>query len=157
MDIMWKGEVVAIYITPEQGERVVPREEVRAVPGKGLEGDRYYRQALEHPEKIKPDQQLTFVEIEALEALQAEQGIDLTHGETRRNIVTRGVPLNHLVGHTFQVGEVTVRGLRLCEPCTYLENHTAPGVLRALLHRAGLRAEVLTGGLIRVGDVMKEV
>jgi len=74
----------------------------------------------------------------------------------RRNVVTRGVPLNHLVGREFQIGAVRLRGTRLCEPCAYLEGLTLPGVLAGLIHRGGLRAEIVTGGTIRVEDAITE-
>jgi MOSC domain-containing protein YiiM len=80
----------------------------------------------------------------------------LDPGATRRNIVTRGVPLKHLVGQQFRVGDVTLRGLRLCEPCAHLERLSHPGVREALIHRGGLRAQILTDGTIRVGDSIRE-
>jgi 8-oxo-dGTP diphosphatase len=93
--------------------------------------------------------------MEAIEALQAK-GILPSSGYTRRNVVTRGVPLNHLVGRTFLIGEVLLRGTRLCEPCSYLETMTQKGVLKELIHRGGLRADILTDGAMRVGDTVKQ-
>ena len=92
------------------------------------------------------------MEMEAFEGLARERNIALKPGETRRNLVTRGVPLNHLVGKEFQVGDVRLVGIRLCEPCHYLEEMTTKGVLAGLIPRGGLRANVLTSGIIRVGD-----
>jgi len=77
-------------------------------------------------------------------------------GDARRNIVTRDVPLNHLVGREFQIGDVKLQGLRLCEPCSHLESLTGLPVIKSLRHRGGLRAQILTQGIIRVGDAIKE-
>ena len=89
---------------------------------------------------------------EALEALFAETGIELSAAESRRNVLTRGVDLNALVGRRFRVGEVECEGIELCEPCSHLEGLTKPGVLRGLVHRGGLRAAIHRGGEIAVGD-----
>jgi MOSC domain-containing protein YiiM len=131
---------------------MVPVREVRAVAGKGLEGDRYFNHTGTYSKKLGSDREVTLIEIEAIEALKRDHRIELESGASRRNIVTRGVPLNHLVGQEFQVGEVTLRGIRLCEPCAHLERLSQKGVLRGLIHRGGLRAQILTGGTIRVGN-----
>jgi MOSC domain-containing protein YiiM len=125
--------------------------EVLAVPGVGLEGDRY---ALKQGTffKPEPDFELTLIEAEAVEAAQLEHGLKLVPGDARRNLVIRGVSLNPLVGHEFQIGNVRVRGIRLCEPCSHLQALTGQPVIRALPHRAGLRAQILSEGPIRVGD-----
>src|SRR5438105_12559021 len=95
-------------------------EAVRAVPGQGLEGDRYFfRQGTYY--KPQPDRELTLIEAEAIEAMKTELNVDYGLGDSRRNVVTRGVPLNHLVGKEFMIGEVKMRGLRLCEPCGHLQ------------------------------------
>ncbi|MGH7423278.1 MAG: MOSC domain-containing protein, partial [Candidatus Methylomirabilales bacterium] len=103
-------------------------KEVRAIPGKGLEGDRYFTQTGTYSKKPRLDREVTLIEVEAIEALAREYKIALEPGAARRNIVTRGVPLNHLVGREFRVGDVTVRGLRLCEPCAHLERLSHSGV-----------------------------
>ena len=131
-------------------------EQVRAVAAKGLEGDRYFL-GLGSFWKPKPDYEVTLIEIEALEALQRDYGVALVPAEARRNIVTRGVALNHLVGREFQVGEAILRGLRLCEPCAHLERLTRTDVIRGLTHRGGLRAQILIGGTITVGDGVEQV
>jgi MOSC domain-containing protein YiiM len=95
---------------------------------------------------------VTLIEIEAIEALGRDYDTDLAPGLSRRNIVTRGVALNHLVEREFKVGPVTLRGTRLCEPCSHLEKLTRQGVMRGLVHRGGLRAEIVIGGMIRIGD-----
>lgn len=152
---MWQGVVAAIYIAPAAGQPTVPVNEVRAVPGKGLEGDRYFSQAGFYSDRPGPFREVTLIEIEAIEALRRDHQIELEPGDSRRNIVTRGVPLNHLVGREFRVGEVRLRGIRLCEPCSHLAGLTQPGVLPALVHRGGLRAQILTEGMIRLGDTIE--
>jgi MOSC domain-containing protein YiiM len=126
--------------------------EAHAVVGKGLEGDRYFSQIGTYSNHPGLGRDVTLIEIEAIEALKRDYGIELALGDSRRNIVTSGVPLNHLVGQNFKVGEVTLRGIRLCEPCSHMEKLSAKGVLRGLIHRGGLRAEIMTGGTIRVED-----
>lgn len=147
-----RGTVVSIHIAPSGGARLAAVQEVRAVPGKGLEGDRYFLETGTYSNKPGPDREVTLVESEAQEALKRDYGIALEPGSTRRNIVTQGVALNHLVGREFRVGEARLRGIRLCEPCTHLEELTQKGVRPGLVHRGGLRAQILAGGLIRAGD-----
>jgi len=153
---MSKGNVAYIFIAPQAGEQTQSVEEVHAVPGKGLEGDRYFVQQGHFSRKPGPDRQVTLIEAEAIEALQREAGITLSPGEARRNLVTRGAPLNHLVDKQFRVGEVTLRGIRLCEPCEHLEQMTQAGVRSGLVHRGGLRAEIISEGVIRVGDAIEK-
>ncbi|MFQ5914963.1 MAG: MOSC domain-containing protein [Nitrospinota bacterium] len=130
--------------------------EVRAVAGRGLDGDRYFEGTGKYSKKPGPGRHVTLIESETLEALKRETGIDLKPDWCRRNILTGGVPLNHLVDREFRVGEVKLRGVRLCEPCAYLEKLTGlRGVRKALVHRGGLRAQILSDGLIRVGDVVE--
>jgi len=148
----WNGQVMAIQITSSAGEKMVSIREVKAIAGKGLEGDRYLSERGKFSDKPGPARQLTLIELEAIEALQREDSIELTPLESRRNIVTRGVPLNHLVNKRFRLGDVVARGVKLCEPCEYLEEVTQKKVISGLTHRGGLRAEILQGGIIRVGD-----
>ncbi|MBN1146233.1 MAG: MOSC domain-containing protein [Anaerolineales bacterium] len=154
---MGKAEIVSIFIARTGSGPVESVAQVRAVPGKGLEGDRYFSEQGHFSHKPGPDRQATLIEIEALEALQREKGIALTPGEVRRNLVTRGVALNHLVGVQFKVGEAILKGIRLCEPCEHLEQMTQEGVRSGLIHRGGLRAEIVSAGAIRVGDVIEEI
>ena len=153
---MGQGRVVSIHIAPGAADAMSTVEQVRAVAAKGLEGDRYFL-ALGTFWKPKPDYEVTLIEIEALEALERDYGVALLPAETRRNIVTRGVALNHLVGREFKVGEAVLRGLRLCEPCAHLERLTHREVIRGLTHRGGLRAQILIGGTIKVGDRVEQV
>ncbi len=154
---MGNGTVVSLHIASAARAPLKSVAEVHARPGKGLEGDRYFEEVGTHSGKpgargAPPAREVTLIELEAIEALKRDYGIELDPGESRRNIVTRGVPLNHLVGREFRVGDVTLRGIRLCEPCAHLEELTRRGVLRGLVHRGGLRAQILTDGAIRVGD-----
>jgi MOSC domain-containing protein YiiM len=140
------GRVDAIYLVASHGARAVPSQRAAAVPGRGLRGDRHFRPAATR------GHDLTLIEAEAIEGLAADTGIELAPGESRRNVVTRGVALNELVGRRFRVGEVECRGEELCEPCRHLQSLTQPGVLRGLVHRGGLCAELLTEGELCVGD-----
>jgi MOSC domain-containing protein YiiM len=152
---MFEGTILSINIALSAEAPMTSVDEARAVPGKGLEGDRYYvRQGTYY--KPQPDRELTLVEAEAIEAFRDDFKIDFDLSATRRNLVTRGVPLNHLVGKEFWIGEVKARGLRLCEPCSHLQKLTHPKVLPGLVHRGGLRAQILTEGVIRVGEKVSE-
>ena len=152
---MWTGVVESIYIAPAAKEPPQSVEQVQAIPGVGLDGDRY---ALKQGTffKPQPDFELTLIEAEAVEAAKREYQVELATGAARRNVVTRDVPLNHLVGKEFRIGDVRVRGIRLCEPCDHLQRLTGLPVVKSLRHRGGLRAQILTGGLIRVGDRVSE-
>ncbi len=151
---MSTGTVESIYIAPVATATSVSVKEVLAIPGAGLEGDRYAsgKGTFSKPE---PDYELTLIEAEAMEALKRDYGVELAPGESRRNLVTRGVALNHLVGRDFQIGEVKARGIRLCEPCDHLQRVTGRELIKGLRHRGGLRAQILTQGTIRIGDSVR--
>lgn len=152
---MWQGTVVSIQIAREAAGPMATLEHVEAVAGKGLVGDRYFHQAGTYSGRPGSGRQLTLIEAEAIEAIAREAGIDIPPAASRRNLTTRGVPLNHLVGRRFRVGDIVLEGTRLSEPCAHLEGLTKPGVLKALVHRGGLRADIVVGGVIRVGDVVR--
>lgn len=139
--------VATAHVLPEQVERV------QVLAGQGPRGDRNF--ASEPVERKGKD--LTLIEAEGLEALQAEAGIELSHEESRRNVLTRGVRLNGLVGRRFLVGDVECIGVVLNEPCNHLETLTRPGVLKGLVHRGGLRANVVRSGTIAIGDEICEL
>jgi len=152
---MFEGTVISLNVARSAEAPMESVDEVRAVPGKGLEGDRYFfKQGTFY--KPQPDRELTLIEAEAIEALRNEFQVEYDLSASRRNVVTRGVPLNHLVGKEFWIGEVKALGLRLCEPCAHLQRLTHPKVLPGLVHRGGLRAQILTEGTIRVGETVKE-
>ena len=138
--------VEAIHLGAERVPELWTVEETSAVAGKGLEGDRHF-----HEEGAAPGQALTLVEAEVVE------GAGLAPGETRRQLTVRGVRLNDLIGKRFRVGEVECYGVELCEPCSHLEALTRPGIIKELAHRAGINADIVSGGVIRVGDAVSEV
>src|SRR5215218_7462820 len=142
-------ELIALAAEAEGPMKEVSAAE--AMAGRGLLGDRYERQAgtFSNPKGVGYD--LTLVEAEALEELSAK-GVELSPIEARRNIVVRGIALDELIGRRFRIREVECYGQRRCEPCSHLERLTQPGVLRGLVHRGGLRADILSGGKIRTGD-----
>jgi MOSC domain-containing protein YiiM len=148
---MWNGRVDSIHIAAAAKAPMQAVDQVVAVPGVGLEGDRY---ALKTGTfyKPQPEFELTLIEAEAIEAILREYKIAMTVGAARRNVVTRGVPLNHLVGREFNIGPVKIRGIRLCEPCSHLEAITGLPLIKGLRHRGGLRAQILTQGVIQVGS-----
>ena len=152
---MWQGKVESIHVADKAQAPTRVVESVSAIPGAGLDGDRYARQQGTFS-KPEPDYELTLIEAEAIEALKRDYNVDLLPGNARRNIVTRRVPLNHLVGREFRIGDVRIRGLRLCEPCSHLESLIGKPVIKGLRHRGGLRAQILTSGRIHVGDIVSE-
>lgn len=150
---MTTGKVLYIYTVPTAGAELQPCDSVLAVPGKGLEGDRYAElRGSWSEDKVTPDREVTLIEIENIEGLTTDYGIDLHPSQFRRNIVTQGISLNELVDSEFRVGDVKMRGIRLCEPCTYLEGLTVKGLVKALVHKGGLRAQLLSEGTIHVDD-----
>jgi MOSC domain-containing protein YiiM len=148
------GIVEGIYIAPARGEPTEFVGEIHVIPGKGIEGDRYFYQPGTRDVYSKPGQELTLIEIESIEAICQEEGIQITPDQTRRNSVTRGVSLNDLVGCVFNVGNIQLRGIRLCEPCNYLANRTDPRILHSMAHRGGLRAEIISDGIIHLNDAI---
>jgi MOSC domain-containing protein YiiM len=147
------AQVVEILIAESPTAPALPQRSVWAVPGRGLRGDRYFGGAgtfSPHPQK--PDFEITLIQREHIEVFSRSSGIPFTSADARRNLVTYGVDLNGLVAREFRVGAVLMRGIRLCEPCSYLAKQTAPEVLRGLVHKGGLRAQILSEGEIRVGD-----
>ena len=149
---MTGARVTAIYLRPEKGGPVERVEVARAGAGQGLEGDHHWSAAGSVEREGKD---ITFIAAEELERLTAEDGIELQDWEPRRNVVTHGIDLNGLVGKRFTVGEVECVGRLLCEPCTTFARRTHPGVLKALVHRAGLRADIVAGGSLNVGDPIR--
>jgi MOSC domain-containing protein YiiM len=141
------GHVEAITVRETSESPAGAVERARLVSGRGLEGDRYYAAA-----GAGPGEALTLIASEALEGLEADTGIRLSAADSRRQVLTRGIDLNMLVGREFTVGGVRCLGVELCEPCAHLQAVTQDGVLSGLVHRGGLRADVLTDGEVAVGD-----
>jgi MOSC domain-containing protein YiiM/ADP-ribose pyrophosphatase YjhB (NUDIX family) len=146
------GVVEAIHVAAAAAEPVREVEAARAMAGVGLEGDRYALGRGHYSPDRRVSRDLTLIEAEVIEDLARNHGIQLAPGETRRNVTTRGIRLNDLLGHRFWVGEVLCEGTRLCEPCQYLTELTGKPLLHALVHRGGLRADIVRGGWIRRGD-----
>jgi MOSC domain-containing protein YiiM len=147
-----RGVVLSIHITAGGGEPMRSVDRIRAIAGVGLEGDRYALRSGHYSGDPNVDRQVTLIEVEEIEALEEGSRIVLAPGETRRNVTTRGIRLNDLVGRRFRIGDVDCEGTRLCEPCQYLTDLVGKPVLAPLVHRAGLRARILTDGEITAGD-----
>jgi MOSC domain-containing protein YiiM len=145
-----EGRVEGIFVTSVHGELPAPVERIRALAGRGLEGNRYFYGDGTAP----PGRAVTLIAAEAVEAMEREHGISIHPAESRRNVVTRGIDVNALVGKRFMIGEVECEGVELCEPCLHLQSLTKPGVIKGLVHRGGLNADILTDGEISVGDAV---
>jgi MOSC domain-containing protein YiiM len=154
---MEQGTIISIHVAKTGGAPMESIAHALVVAGRGLQGDRYYEKLGTFSNHPGSGREVTLIESEALEALKRDYGVDLEPAQARRNIVTRAVALNHLVGREFTVGEARLRGTRLCDPCAHLESLTTRAVLRGLIHRGGLRADVVSGGMIRVGDSIAEL
>ena len=144
------GIVEVLSVAASAGEPARLLQEVRALAGRGLEGDRHVTGRGTFPSG-SPGSALTMIEAEVCESFDPP----LEPSDHRRNVVTRGIDLNALVGRDFSIGEVRCRGMRLCEPCTVVQRYAGRPVLRALVHRGGLRADILADGEIRVGDPVR--
>jgi hypothetical protein len=153
--VLLTGTVEQLAIAPaaEAGMQVVTA--ARAVAGRGLEGDRYARGAGTFSPRAghRPGYELTLIAAEVVDELTARDAT-LDFAATRRNVLTRGLDVNALVGRDFRIGDVRCRGLRLAEPCAHLERLAGPGLLRPLISRGGVRADILTDGDVRVGDTV---
>lgn len=150
------GTVEAIYITSSAGKPMQPLWEAEAIAGQGLAGDRYLEGTGYYSNRPLADgsREITLIEAEELEKLERETGIHLDPSESRRNVLTRSISVNDLIGRQFRIGEITCEGIRICEPCTYLEKLTGKRVMRPLVHKGGLRARIVFGGTVRVGDAI---
>jgi MOSC domain-containing protein YiiM len=147
----WRGTVVGIFVAPEPAADMVSLPEVRALADRGLVGDRFLRDSWSVVNRS--DKAVSLIESEVLELAAKELGVESIADKTRRNIVTRGVPLVELLHREFTVGGVRMRGIRLFEPCGHLVKVTKmPGIFSALHHRSGLKAAILADGMISVGD-----
>lgn len=148
------GTVEAIYVAPSAGEPMQPLPEVEAIAGQGLAGDRYREGTGYYSNRPLADgsREITLIEAEVLEKLARGSGVRLDPSESRRNVLTRSIRVNDLIGERFHIGEVVCEGIRICEPCTYLEKLTGKRVMRPLVHEGGLRARIVCGGTVKVGD-----
>jgi len=156
-----RGTVEAVYVAPDSGDPMRAVDAVEAVAGRGLRGDRYFREQglYDRREELPEGTDVSLIGAEALAAVAETYDLDVDPGETRRNVLTRDVPLNHLVDREFRVGEATFVGRRLCEPCSYMAGladvDDAEGAVEALTHRGGLNADIVESGEVAVGDVVE--
>jgi MOSC domain-containing protein YiiM len=145
-----------ILIAASPSHSMVEVDHVMAIPGKGLVGDRYFEgNGTFSPQPQKPDFEVTLMELEQIESFAKSSQLLFTAFQARRNLIVQGVDLNACVGKEFQIGSVRFRGIRLCEPCNYLAKITFPEVLPGLVHKGGLRAQILCEGVLRRGDAFK--
>ncbi len=142
-------QIEHIFVGRKRGGELIAVTEISALAGQGLAGDRYCTT----DNQADPSRQLTLIEAEEIEAYARTSGNSFDYASARRNVVTRAVRLNPLVGKTFLVGDVLLRGTELCEPCAGLEAQTHPGLVKAWVHKAGLNCEILTDGTLRVGAI----
>jgi MOSC domain-containing protein YiiM len=149
----WQGKVAEIYVAPQSAGEMVSIPEVRAFADRGLEGDRFFRDSWNAVSRS--DKAVSLIEDEVLQLAAKELGMESIANLTRRNIVTRGVPLIELLGREFTLGGARMRGIRLFEPCGHLVKVTKlPGIFKVLEHRSGLKAAILSDGVIRIGDAV---
>lgn len=153
------GEVVAIHVASGAGAPMHELSAAEAFAGEGLDGDRY-REGIGFYSATPTDpgaRELTLIEAESLDAILSETGIILDPAEHRRNITTRAIALDPLIGQRFRIGDVICEGVRSCPPCTHLEDVTGKKVMKPLIHRGGIRARIVEGGWIRVGDSIQQI
>ncbi len=151
---MRAGTVVAIQIARGAAAPMEQLTEARLIPGRGIEGDRYADAVGTYSAKAGTGREVTLIEEEAVAAVRRDYGITIEPADTRRNIVTRGISLSHLVDREFRAGTALLRGRRLCEPCTHVEEVSGKRIRAALVHRGGLRADIVVEGVVRVGDTV---
>ena len=149
---MFQGTLLGIFTAPSSGEPMVEHAQIAATVACGLAGDRYATDVARHPRGYTKIRHVTLLEEETVAALARDHDIVVTPIQLRRNLVTRGVPLNHLIGRRFRVGEVVLEGTELAEPCQYLADLLGVAVLKPLIHRGGIRAAIVVGGTLRAGD-----
>ena len=150
------GSVLAIGVSAEAGGELHSVDVATLVAGQGIVGDRYYRRSGTFSEKLKKskDWEVTLIEQEEVERFNGQQGTAFAAISFRRNIVTTGVRLNDLVGIRFRVGDAVLDGVRLCEPCAHLGRQIGFDVVKSMVHRAGLRARIVSGADVRPGDLV---
>lgn len=148
----WTGRLETIHIAEAASVEMEELSSANLIAGRGVEGDRYLLGNGTYSHKPAPDRQVTLIEQETLEALRRDHGVDFTPDETRRNLMTLAVPLNHLVGRHFRVGKTVLLGGRLNKPCKYLDELLGKELFSLLLYRSGLNCEIIEGGTIRPGD-----
>jgi MOSC domain-containing protein YiiM len=149
---LWSGWAEALHLAPRSFLPMKSVPILKLIEGVGIEGDRYARGEGFYSDRPEEGRQVTLFEAETLEALLRDHKIKLEASDHRRNITTRGVPLNHLVGRKFRVGDAILEGTRLSTPCRHIEQITGQEIFTLLINRSGLHARILTGCLVFVGD-----
>lgn len=148
------GTIEHIYMASEASKPMVSRLEAEVIAGFGIEGDRYANKTGTYSKNPTPGRHVTLIEAEVIEDIAQRLGIPLAPHDTRRNVTTRGIELNPLVGKKIQLGAVVLDVIRFCDPCAYLQTLVGRPVLKPLVDRAGIRCDVVTGGTIYVGDTI---
>jgi MOSC domain-containing protein YiiM len=154
---MFRGTLVAIFTSPASGEPMIDRPRVEATAACGLEGDRYAKDVARHGRGYTKVRSVTLIEEETVAALARDHAIDVAPILLRRSLLTRGVPLAHLIGERFRVGRVVLEGTELAEPCQYLADLIGKPVRAPLRHRGGIRAEIVEGGELCAGDEITSI
>jgi MOSC domain-containing protein YiiM len=151
------GTIEHIHIAHEASSPMMALSEAEVIAGQGIKGDRYASKVGHYSADARPGRHITLIEAEVIEEIAQVRGIPFAPHESRRNITTRGIRLNPLVGKTLHLGPVVLHVVRLCEPCVYLQELLGRPVLEPLVNRGGIRCDVVSGGIIRVGDPIKVV
>jgi len=152
---MWQGDLLHIHVASMASAAMEAISETTLIAGVGIEGDRYATGRGTYSKRPHIDRQVTLIEVEVLEAIARDRGIELAPQEHRRNLTTRGVALGHLVGQYFHVGGCVLYGGRLNVPCLYLENLLGKKVFKPLINRSGLNCRIIVGGVIRTHDPIR--
>jgi len=149
-----KGIVRNIFISDSAGAQMHEIKTASLEAGKGIKGDRYYKGNGTFSEMLKgkPLSELSLIEIEQVDYFNEKYSQSLSYSDLRRNIITQGINLNNLVGKTFTIGDTTLKGIKLCEPCSHLAETVCSLVLPHMIGRGGLRAQILSSGTIRSND-----
>jgi MOSC domain-containing protein YiiM len=150
--MIWQGELLHIHVASTASAAMEELTTATLIPGTGIDGDRYATGLGTYSKRPHIDRQVTLIEVEVLDAIARDRGIVLAPHEHRRNLTTRGVPLGHLVGHYFRVGECVLYGGRLNVPCLHLETLLGKKVFKPLINRSGLNCRVVVGGTIRTDE-----
>jgi MOSC domain-containing protein YiiM len=157
--IFWQGVVRFLHKTPRAFLPMRSFPSIELVAGRGIEGDRYFvgHETGFYSHKPEEGRQVTLFEMETLEALRRDHKIELLPEEHRRNVTVEGVPLNHLVGRRFRLGEAIVEATRLSTPCRHIEEILGKPVFDPLINRSGLNCKIIAGGTLRVGDAVRPI
>jgi len=143
------GVVEALFITATKGAVVEQQQSVELIAEAGIAGDRYCK--AQPANGVAAVNNLTLIDADHLDAFLAKNTVEISYGDFRRNVITRGIDLNDLVGKEFTIGDVLCKGTELCEPCAPLAAKVHSAILPDLVHKAGIRAEILRGGTVALG------